>query len=279
LAASLRSFLSRQLPSLEIASVQATFVPLEDKFDSAAPNLLNLISVEIQAAQYGDALSTSSFVLIPSPSGPGGRKSHSSSYPLLLTKTPAFAGLGTSLLSKFIDYLASRHDARPSPFRIPPVRMLALLEALAATAAVTATATPDARLTWAFPPALAHAGLASMTVTLPSQLVGVLLATVGGGADGTFCDALSGYLEQTTGLGLDKVQLAKLAIGGVLVHSGAGMSSGSGGVGGAKGDGGASGLPGSGGGGGAGKVKFVGVRELRQVLVQLVEEVEAGRQM
>lgn len=137
--------------------------------------------------------------------------------------------------------------------------MTTLLETLVATVHADRLAgapATDTRLTWAFPPALAQAGLASMTVTLPPPLVESLLSTVEDGAEGGFCGALSGYLERTTGLGLDQVHLAKLAVGGVLVHSGLGT----GGV-----------------GGGAGKVKFVGTGEVHQVLVALAGAVEDAR--
>ncbi|CDR36602.1 RHTO0S02e04324g1_1 [Rhodotorula toruloides] len=191
---------------------------------------------------------TSTFVFLP--------HATSNSFSLLLVKSAVPAAVHL-----FSTFLSTRFDALIHPFRIPPPRMLDLLQALvlhrdrslAETASTDETALAT-NMTFAFPPNIAREGLSTMTLTLPPAILPSLTAD----SSSSFVSGLTAHMIQTTSIPLSSLFLVRLGAGrGTFIHSGQGA-----------GEGGA-------------KVKFFrGAEEggeIRRVLEELVRAAEATR--
>lgn len=156
---------------------------------------------------------TSTFVLLPQPTN--------KSFSLLLVKSPTPA-----VVHLFTTFISTRFDALIHPFRIPPPRMLDLLETLVVhrdrsleeTAATDETALAT-NMTLAFPASIAKEGLSTMTLTLPPAILPSLTSD----PTSSFFSRLDAHLIRTTSIPLSSLFLVRLGAGrGTFVHSGQG---------------------------------------------------------
>ncbi|BGO89112.1 hypothetical protein NBRC10512_003857 [Rhodotorula toruloides] len=154
---------------------------------------------------------TSTFVFLP--------HATSNSFSLLLVKSAVPAAVHL-----FSTFLSTRFDALIHPFRIPPPRMLDLLQALvlhrdrslAETASTDETALAT-NMTFAFPPNIAREGLSTMTLTLPPAILPSLTAD----SSSSFVSGLTAHMIQTTSIPLSSLFLVRLGAGrGTFIHSG-----------------------------------------------------------
>ncbi|BGO97299.1 hypothetical protein RTBOTA2_001940 [Rhodotorula toruloides] len=165
----------------------------------------------------GNTQRTSTFVFLP--------HATSNSFSLLLVKSAAPA-----VVHLFTTFISTRFDALIHPFRIPPPRMLDLLETLVLhrdrsleeTASTDETALAT-NMTFAFPPNVTREGLSTMTLTLPPAILPSLTSD----PSSSFVSRLTAHVIKTTSIPLSSLFLVRLGAGrGTFVHSGQGAGEG-----------------------------------------------------
>lgn len=196
-----------------ITRVEAGYVDVALHGDGRRP-----VMIEVDRASSQDSRTTSLFVLLPS--------STSSHFPILLSKPaiPAIAAL-------VIQFLSTRHDTVIIPLSIPPPKMLQLLELLVQGRDTSCDDDPLASetimqtsATFAFPDAIAHEGLGSLTLILPPPLLAALTRTPRLGIPPpSFLDALGAHFQSITSLTLSQLCLVRFGAGrGTFIQAGQG---------------------------------------------------------